>query len=1031
MNSPSDGLSIALLQLHRRTGEPSAREIAKAIGYSHTTVAQALSGARHPSWPVLSGIVEFLKGDVEEFRNYWIAVRDAEQPIRSTDSGMRSENTTAAERLPVLQGRFESSTEEGLVAHYSRNIATIVMFAFDLGLSTSFRRDLETWRGASALYESLHAELANSPARQSPLYVDGELVYCYFSDSLGAVDAVIKAALKLSERCEGLGIRNALRSAVYAEGLAAGPTPNELQAIRAAQLIDLAHGGQILLSASIPEAVDGQLPSGMSVEDLGFHRSRGWFRPQRVFQLNHPDLPSDFPQISSVGGGENNLPFQLTSFIGRVRERDEVKHLLSSTRLVTLTGAGGCGKTRLAVEVGHKLIRNYADGIWLVELDRLRDEPTVLDAVGRVLKLQVDGGGDVLQSIREHLRDKNLLLILDTCEHVTDVCRRLTEEITEGCPGVSVLATSRELLRVAGEVVWRIPSLSLPPVDTPRSPDRLRSYDAVSLFSERARARDRAFELSEANAEAVLEICRKLDGIPLAIELAAGWTGTFGPAEVSELLEERLPILTGGTGQVLRHRTLRAAIDWSFGLLGPPERILMRRLSVFSGGASLEAIVAACSGNGLQRTEIPMVLSDLVAKSVIEPRDIASRRRYFMLDTVREYSHEALVQEEEETVMADQLVDWAVKLLDRIGPELTSRRQAAALSELEQEVGNLRTVLAIVERDPAAVDIGLRLASALSRFWEVRGYMSEGRRWLDRMIDAAGIARSLLLGRALIASGTLAYRQSDYPVSGERYARALDLGQELNDQWLIAKAMCGLGLIDYRRGNYSKAMTRFEDSLARSRDIPDRECLAWSWQNVGRIYEQQGDLDQAEGSQRTCLSLREEIGDLYSIARSRNELGIVLRRQGATQSAEAMHRSSLEMRREIGDRQGLAISMRDLGQALADRDREASIRWFRESVRIEYEVGDVRGIALCIERIALLLSLQGDDANGTRLLGAAQGLRESIGAPVEAAEVGAYGEIRSRARRNLSLANEEQAWLSGHGMSVQQAVEATLEGHEV
>src|SRR6516225_8299379 len=440
---------------------------------------------------------------------------------------------------------------------------------------------------------------------------------------------------------------------------------------RAARICSVGHGGQILVSETVKVLISPDPPADASVWDLGVHRLKDLRDPEHLFQVVHPDLAADFPSLKSLDARPNNLPIQLTSFIGREREKAEVGRLLFISHLVTLTGSGGAGKTRLALQVAAEGLEEFPDGVWFVELAALSDPNLVLKAVASVLSGLEQPGPVMTETLADSLRGKSMLVVLDNCEHLVEVCAHLADALLRGCPNLRILATSREALGVTGETVWRVPSLSVPDPQHLPPLDGFKEYDAVRLFIDRAVASDPQFAVTISNAPAVAQVCHRLDGIPLALELAAARVRVLAVEQIATRLDDRFRLLTGGSRTaVLRQRTLRATMDWSFDLLSQEERALLRRLSVFAGGWSLEAAEAICSGNGVAASDILDLLTQLVDKSLVITETQSGEARYRLLETVRQYGWERLVESKEAAKIRTRHRNWYLEFAERAEPRL-------------------------------------------------------------------------------------------------------------------------------------------------------------------------------------------------------------------------------------------------------------------------------------------------------------------------------------------------------------------------
>ncbi len=517
---------------------------------------------------------------------------------------------------------------------------------------------------------------------------------------------------------------------------------------RVARLQGVGHGQQTLISEATYRLVCDSLPPDVTLQDMGMHRLKDLQAPEHVWQLFHPALPTEFPPLKSLDYLPTNLPRQMSSFIGRQREMAEIKRLLTTTPLLTLLGIGGVGKTRLSVQVGADLLDQYKDGVWLVELAALTEPDLVPQAIASALSVREEANRSLLQTLTDSLRDKQILLLLDNCEHLINACARVADTLLKSCPHLTILATSRERLGISGEHAWRIPSLLAPaPEDTTlvdqeiigqEAADpilRLMEYDAPRLFVERARQQRQDFTLYSGNVAAIAHLCRQLDGIPLAIELAAARTRSLSVEEIDSKLDNRFRLLTGGSRAALpRQQTLRALIDWSYDLLNDQEKTLLACLSVFAGGWTPDAAEQVCAGEEIEDWEVLDLLAGLVDKSLVAHEEQEGHTRYRLLETVRQYAAEKLQSHAEKEAAQQKHQDYYLTLAKEADAQLTGPQQATWLDQLEKEHDNLRAAL-----NRQANDTSLCLASSLWRFWEIRGYFSEGREQLDAPDGAAGL----------------------------------------------------------------------------------------------------------------------------------------------------------------------------------------------------------------------------------------------------------------------------------------------------
>jgi predicted ATPase/class 3 adenylate cyclase/DNA-binding CsgD family transcriptional regulator len=756
---------------------------------------------------------------------------------------------------------------------------------------------------------------------------------------------------------------------------------------RCARLRAIAHGGQILISQTTRDLVGPTPLEGVSLRDLGEHRLRDLTASEHVYQLVAPGLPSEFPPLRSLDALPNNLPRQLTSFVGREREIATVQRLLGSSPLVTLTGPGGSGKTRLALRVAADVAEQYRDGVWLVELAPLADALLVPKVVAEALAVPEQPGRGLRDSLADALRPKQLLLVLDNCEHLVQACAELVAALLRASPDLRVLATSRQSLHVDGETTWRVPSLTIPPVESLPSAEALTRHDAPRLFLERASAALPGFAVSDQNVPAIVRICARLDGIPLAIELAAARIRALGLDQIDARLGDRFRILTGGNRTALpRQQTLRATLDWSFGLLSEPERTLFRRLAVFAGGWTLEAAEAVGAGYGLAGDDVLDLLAELVDKSLVIADNTGGTVRYHLLETMREYGWEKLRAAGEETAVRDRHRDWYVTLADEGEPHLHGGEQAVWLTRLEREHDNLRAALAWCldsERDPAS---GLCVAGALAWFWRLRGHMTEGRRWLDAALGAPAAGSGASRLRALNGNGLLAQAQGDRGVAAALHEEGLTLGSQLGDEDGIAWALVGLMRIAYARAHWDRTIALAEQSLvhfAKARDVG------------GSVY------------------------PLYVLADVATE-------RGNTERAIALCQEGAARARQVGDAWGGARVLFGWGNLVSiQKDYDQAAVVYREGLALGASISAKWVIALCLRGLVGVLGAQGKSQRAARLYGVEQALRAELGlAPQRHAS--AYGQGVAAARAALGEERFKTLAADGAGMSLDEMVAYAL-----
>lgn len=692
---------------------------------------------------------------------------------------------------------------------------------------------------------------------------------------------------------------------------------------RTARLLAAAHGGQTLLSAALASLLPSRLPTDVALRSLGRHRLKDLAQPQEIFQLTHPALPCEFPPLRSLESFTHNLPLQLSSFIGREKELVEARRRLAETRLLTLTGTGGAGKTRLALQVAAEVIEDFPDGVWLVELAPLTDPELLPQAVATALGLGEEGGDRTLaETLADALRLKSLLLVWDNCEHLIDACARLAETLLRTCPILRLLATSREALEIGGETVLPISSLSLPAGPPLPPTETLAGYESVRLFVDRATTALPAFRLSDGNAPAVAQVCSRLDGIPLALELAAARIRVLTPQQIASRLDDRFRLLSGGSRTALpRQQTLRALIDWSYDLLPPAEQALLRRLSVFAGGWPLEAAETVCAGAEVEEWEVLDLLSRLVAKSlvVVEPPD-EGQVRYRLLENLRSYARERLAETGEATALAARHRDWFLALAEEAEPHLSGPEMPHWLDRLERDLENFRAALSFSRQ--AGGESLPRLAGALSRFWYGRSYLSEGLGWLeDALAPAAAVS---IRAKVLNGAGMLSWSCGDYAKSRAFHARDLELRRELNDTRGIARALGNLGILASEQGDFTQAGALYAESLTLYRTLGDDLSLAHMLNNLANLHTAQADYTGAGPLLRESLALYRQVGNGAGIAAALHNLGDLHTKQGLLDEAKPYFRDSLSAQQTLGDKQRIASTLTHLAEtahAQADFER--------------------------------------------------------------------------------------------------------------
>jgi predicted ATPase/DNA-binding CsgD family transcriptional regulator len=820
---------------------------------------------------------------------------------------------------------------------------------------------------------------------------------------------------------------------------------------RVARLLAAGHNGQILLTATTYELVRDHLPPGVELRDLGERRLKDLTRPEHVWQATVVDLPADFPALRTLDSHPNNLPRLTTALIGRAPEIAAVSALLrrADVALVTLTGPGGTGKTRLGLQVAADLLDDFPDGVWFVDLAPLADPDLVPTAIAQTRGVKETAGRPLLDSLQDELRTRQLLLVLDNFEQVAEAAP-MVSALLQAAPGLKILVTSRIALRLYGEKEFAVPPLQLPDPHQLPSLARLTQYEAVRLFIERAHDVQAGFQVTNATAPAVAEICVRLDGLPLAIELAAARVRLFSPLALLARLDQRLNVLIGGArDRAARHRTLRATIDWSYQLLTPEEQRLLRRMAVFQGGRTLDALAAVCYAPDESSADRLEAVEALVMQSLVQQRaDADGEPRFWMLETIQEYAREKLMESGEAPALHERHAAYFVALAEAAEPELSGPQQGAWLNRLEEEHDNLRAALAWAQeqaRTPAGAALGLRLVGALCRFWLARGYWTEGRTYLtaalaasDRRPDAALAARA----KALHGMGALALEQADFAAARTIFEQSLALWRELGDGRGISGALNNLGLLARARGRFAEARSLFTEGLALRRDLGDQHGIAAFLNNLGRVAYAQGDDTAAGALFAEGLALRRELGDQTGVAVSLANLGRVALAQSDYAAAGALFAESLALWRDLGNRAGGAGVLSLLGVLAAEQGDAAAARALQEEgLALQRELGDQWGVAWSLDNLGLLAVAAGDYKAAHALFAESlvlfQGLDERPGIAAALAGMGgvragaaAHSRHPAGARPGGRDALEHAARLLGAATALLTDMGAVLEGKD-
>jgi len=742
-----------------------------------------------------------------------------------------------------------------------------------------------------------------------------------------------------------------------------------------------------------------------------------------------------FAQTGSAAKLIHNLPAQLSSFVGREREIADVKRLLVQSRLVTLTGAGGCGKTRLALQVARDLTGlragdlsgpDFPDGVWFVDLAPLSDPVLVPQVIASVFGLHQVSDTPINVLLQNFFRAKNLLLVLDNCEQLIQACAQLCVGLLGACPTLKILATSRETLNIAGETAFRVPSLSIPDLQKPQSINALQQSESIRLFVERARGARSDFQLHDANARAVAQVCQRLDGIPLAIELAAARVNAFSIEEIATHLDNRFCLLTSGSRTALpRYQTLRASVDWSYDLLSDAERVLFRHLGIFVGGFTLDAVEAVCAEEN--QSEVLDLLSQLVSKSLV----ISEQRgtsRYRLLETIRDYALAKLGDVGETDLFRARHLDYFLKLAEEIAPHLREPGAGAWLDVLEIEHDNVRAAFWWA-KGSGREEIVLRLTWALYGLWLAHGYFDDAR-------DCFAVALALpsaneprlahLRAKVLLGAARIAQVQSDYAAANPLAHECLALFKKLGEHEGIADALTQVGLIAWEQGNYASAHASLQETLAIRKRIGNQVGIAIALMHVGIAERELGNYAEGRRLIEQALEMHREWGFEQLIGIALMHLGATVDAQGDPGALSILEEGVMIFQR-LGDKHGLGRCLHDLGKAAARQGNyELAHGRFEESALLLRELGDRRNLVKCVEGLAGIAVTHEQMERAARLFGASEAAREKLGTPLPASYRPNYEHAIAALAAEVDEQQMEKWWNEGRAMTMEQAIEYAL-----
>lgn len=695
---------------------------------------------------------------------------------------------------------------------------------------------------------------------------EGDSLFAVFEDPVDAINGILAFQLNLETAPWPEGAKLRVRAAVHTgEAEMDDDDYRGVTVNRCARLRGICHGGQVIMSEVTKSLIEDRLPDLVTLKDMGSHRLKDLLQAEQVYQMVHPDLQEDFPALASLGVRPNNLPVQLNSFVGRDAEIDEITKALKSHRLVTLMGGGGAGKTRLALQIGAENLELFTGGVFFVELAAVNEPELVPHAIAQALNVREEPGVPLIQTVTTWLKEKKILLIIDNCEQVVDGAAKTVSALLKGCSGVTVLATSRQVLHVSGEFEFRVASLSLPPLNEVHTAESLEGYEAVKLLLERAQAKAPNFRLTDQNAEAIAKLCVRLDGIPLCLELAAPKLKLFTPEQLLQRLNDVLKVLSGSSvDEDPRHQTIQATIDWSYQLLSEEERSVLKRLSVYAAGCSYEAAEHACDGLPFDVLE---AISQLYDKSMVflEPTDSGDMRQR-QLETVRAFALARLEEDGEADDARERMVDWFIRIAKEANDQFKKKGDEAVLDNLNREHANFGVALEWCLSNASRAAQSLEFSVQLHRYWQRRGHLREGTAWLQTALNAAPNAPAEVRADALNILGVFNWYQGKLDLAKQCIEESLDLWRVLGNDAKVAAATNNLALLAVMEGRQDRArdyLVQAVEVFGKLADIPHQsDALA----NLGNLEIELGEYDKATEYLERSLSLKRQQGDLWSVA---------------------------------------------------------------------------------------------------------------------------------------------------------------------
>jgi predicted ATPase/class 3 adenylate cyclase len=857
----------------------------------------------------------------------------------------------------------------------------------------------------------------------------GDAFFAVFSAPRACVAAVVEIQKALDAHQWPGGEQVRVRMGVHTGEAATTATGLVgLDVHRAARVAGVAYGGQVLLSETAAALVRDSLPAGVELRDLGAHRLKDLGHPVQIFQLEAPGLPARFPPLRSLGNPalQNNLPVQLATFIGRNRELAEVRDVVRSCRLVTLTGAGGSGKTRLSLQVAAELLDESGDGVWLIELAAVTDQDAVVPTICQVLGIATEPGRPLQETLIDALAPQDVLIVLDNCEHLVDACAKTADVILRHCPRVHLLATSREPLGIAGETIYRVPPMSLPPPGDTAAP-AVGTSDAITLFVERAKEQGADLPAGEETGPLVASICARLDGMPLAIELAAARLRSLSLSALHDRLDQRFRLLTGGSRTALgRQQTLEATVDWSYSLLNAAEQLLLRRLSVFAEGFDLDAAEAVCGLGDIEAFDVTGLLGSLVDKSLVVAEPTGGAFRYRLLETIRQFAAERLAEAgpDEAAAVATAHAYHFLAVAEAAAPHLTGPDQGTWCARLDTEQANLRRAEDHARRRAGGTTLVLRFGAALRFYWMVRSRNEEALSLLVPVLERPDArAEPGPYGRALATAASLA-QFHDMPAAKRLGEQALEFARQQRDDHLLGYCLLVLGGTYYFTGEPERGFPLAEEAVKLARRLGDDELLGGSLM-VYLMFSDQ--LSPARSGQvfAEAVACTERTGDLLAACVMHNNAGSLALCSDDLPAARAHLEQAAQLEQEIGLK-GHAVSTNLAWVLRQEGDLPSARSKFTAGLKASRRNGNRSGLAFSSLGLACLTADAGDWYQAGQLHGVAQALLDRTGEYWQEPETRYRDDSIGKVRSALGEEQFERAYARGKALSLDQALDLAL-----